>query len=54
MFEANAKPGRSIFNHPQLSKYERLSNKYLLLHAVKLMEQVITNPEKIFHEFVLQ
>jgi len=54
MFEANAKPGRSIFNHPQLFKYERLSNKYLLLHTVKLMEQVINNPEKIFHDFILQ
>lgn len=54
LFEANAKPGHSIFKHPKLTKYERITNKYILLHAVHLMEQIIKRPEKIFHDLVLQ
>lgn len=54
MFEANAKPGRSIFKHPQLLNYERVINKYVLLFAVGLTNTVIQTPEKIFTELIMQ
>lgn len=48
VFEANSKPGRSIFNHPHLRKFEVLSRKLSLAFAVFLSEQAIKNPEEIF------
>ncbi|WAA08732.1 YheC/YheD family protein [Fervidibacillus albus] len=50
MFEANSKPGRSIFNHPQLQKYERIIQKCLLSYGVTLTENVLLQPEKFFEE----
>lgn len=48
VLEANSKPGRSIFNHPHLRKFEVLSRKLSLAFAVFLSEQAIKNPEEIF------
>ncbi|XEC96451.1 YheC/YheD family protein [Paenibacillus tarimensis] len=36
MFEANAKPGRSIFKHPSLKEQGRLSLNYILEHCLYL------------------
>lgn len=36
MFEANAKPGRSIFKHPALKSQGRLSMEYILEHCLYL------------------
>ncbi|WP_044748818.1 YheC/YheD family protein [Bacillus alveayuensis] len=47
MFEANSKPGRSIFTHPKLKKYEELTTTLSLEYGVYLSEQIITNPEAI-------
>ncbi|WP_033829596.1 YheC/YheD family endospore coat-associated protein [Bacillus andreraoultii] len=54
MFEANAKPGRSIFKHPHLLKYEKLINKYVMLFAVELTNAVIQTPEKMFTDLIMQ
>jgi hypothetical protein len=48
VFEANSKPGRSIFIHPHLRKFENLSRRLSLAFAVFLTEQAITNPEELF------
>ena len=54
LFEANSKPGRSIFSHPKIRKYERITQKLIFEYAVYLTEQVIHHPEQIFYELVLQ
>lgn len=36
MFEANAKPGRSVFHHPSMREADRLSRKALLEYAMYL------------------
>ncbi|MFJ8257423.1 YheC/YheD family protein [Peribacillus asahii] len=41
MFEANSKPGRSIFSHPELQEFELLTRKMSLDYAVYLAEQSI-------------
>lgn len=43
MFEANSKPGRSIFQHPKLREFELLTRKLSLDYAVYLAEQTITS-----------
>ncbi|MGE7761174.1 YheC/YheD family protein [Peribacillus sp. NPDC097895] len=43
MFEANSKPGRSIFSHPKLKDFELLTRKLSLDYAIYLTEQTITN-----------
>ena len=43
MFEANSKPGRSIFSHPKLKEFELLTRKLSLDYAIYLTEQTITN-----------
>lgn len=43
MFEANSKPGRSIFSHPLLNEFEWLTRKLSLDYAVYLAEQSITH-----------
>lgn len=48
LFEANSKPGRSIFKHPQLREFELLTRKLSLSFAVFLTETSITKPEEIF------
>lgn len=41
MFEANSKPGRSIFSHPKLKDFELLTRKLSLEYAIYLTEQSI-------------
>ncbi|EIJ81979.1 hypothetical protein PB1_03540 [Bacillus methanolicus PB1] len=48
LFEANSKPGRSIFKHPQLKKFDLLTRTCSLAFAVFLTEKAIKNPEEIF------
>jgi hypothetical protein len=48
LFEANSKPGRSIFKHPQLKEFDLLTRKLSLAFSVFLTEQSIMNPEEMF------
>lgn len=48
LFEANSKPGRSIFKHPDLKNFERLTRKLSMAFAIFLAEQSILNPEELF------
>ncbi|WP_110928986.1 YheC/YheD family endospore coat-associated protein [Bacillus massiliglaciei] len=41
MFEANSKPGRSIFSHPKLKEFEALTRKLSIGYAIYLTEQSI-------------
>ena len=45
LFEANSKPGRSIFLHPKLKHLERKIHYDILTYGVYLTEQVINKPE---------
>jgi len=45
LFEANSKPGRSVFKHPSLKKYDMLTRKLSLEHSIYLMEQTIKKLE---------
>lgn len=48
LFEANSKPGRSIFKHPQMKEFDFLTRKLSLSFAVFLAERAITKPEEVF------
>ena len=48
LFEANSKPGRSIFKHPPLKKYDLETRRKSLEFAVFLMEQSTNTLEDIF------
>jgi hypothetical protein len=48
LFEANSKPGRSIFTHPQLKDFDLLTRRLSIAFAVFLTEQSIHTPEGIF------
>ncbi|WP_210364683.1 YheC/YheD family protein [Bacillus sp. REN3] len=48
LFEANSKPGRSIFKHPKMKNFDLLSRKLSLSFGVFLAEKAITSPEEIF------
>ncbi|RLQ97316.1 YheC/YheD family endospore coat-associated protein [Falsibacillus albus] len=48
LFEANSKPGRSIFSHPLLKEFDMLTRKLALSYAVFLTEQTIDKPEELF------
>ena len=48
LFEANSKPGRSIFNHPQLKEYDILTRRLSIAFAIFLTEKSIHSPEEIF------
>lgn len=48
LFEANSKPGRSIFTHPELKEFDLLSLKLSLAFAIFLTEQSLQNPEGMF------
>lgn len=48
LFEANSKPGRSIFKHPDLKDFDLLTRKLSMSFAIFLTEQSILNPEEIF------
>ena len=46
LFEANSKPGRSIFSHPELKHFDLLTRKLSIAFAVFLTEQSILHPEE--------
>ncbi|MEH7444372.1 YheC/YheD family protein [Bacillus sp. JJ1122] len=48
LFEANSKPGRSIFKHPKLKNFDLLTRKLSLSFGIFLAEKAITAPEEIF------
>lgn len=48
LFEANSKPGRSIFSHPQLKEFDLLTRKLSIAFAIFLTEKSIHSPEDIF------
>ncbi|WP_042356561.1 YheC/YheD family protein [Bacillus rubiinfantis] len=48
LFEANSKPGRSIFTHPDLQTSERLTRKLSIAFAVFLAEKAIVHPEELY------
>lgn len=52
MFEANSKPGRSIFCHPELKDADLLSRKASLEYGLYLAKKAIFNPEDLIHEEV--
>lgn len=49
MFEANSKPGRSIFCHPELKEADILSRKSSLEYGFFLAKEAIINPEDLLH-----
>lgn len=46
LFEANSKPGRSIFNHPELKEFDLLTRKLTMDFAIFLTEQAIMYPKE--------
>ncbi|WP_442599046.1 YheC/YheD family endospore coat-associated protein [Neobacillus sp. D3-1R] len=48
LFEANSKPGRSIFTHPQLKEFDLLTRKLSIAFAIFLTEKSIYSPGEIF------
>ncbi|MFL6561575.1 MAG: YheC/YheD family protein, partial [Bacillus sp. (in: firmicutes)] len=48
LFEANSKPGRTIFTHPELKDFDLLTRKLSIAFAVFLTEQSLLHPEEIF------
>lgn len=48
LFEANSKPGRSIFNHPELKEFDLLTRELSIAFAVFLTEQSLLHPEELF------
>lgn len=48
LFEANSKPGRSIFTHPELQEFDLLTRKLSIAFAVFLTEQSLLHPEELF------
>ncbi|WP_066251906.1 YheC/YheD family protein [Neobacillus drentensis] len=48
LFEANSKPGRTIFSHPGLKDFDLLTRKLSIAFAVFLTEQSLLHPEEIF------
>jgi hypothetical protein len=48
LFEANSKPGRSIFTHPQLKDFDLLTRRLSIAFAIFLTEKSIHAPEEIF------
>ena len=47
MFEANSKPGRSIFSHPHLKSFDLLTRKLSLSFGIFLTQQALKNPEEM-------
>lgn len=48
LFEANAKPGRSIFSHPRFLQDEERTRRLPLAYAVFLAKETLTKPETAF------
>jgi hypothetical protein len=47
MFEANSKPGRAIFSHPELRSFDILTRKLALSFGVFLSQRAIHHPEEM-------
>ncbi|WP_235848597.1 YheC/YheD family endospore coat-associated protein [Litchfieldia alkalitelluris] len=47
LFEANSKPGRSIFSHPRLREQDLLTRRLFLHYAAYLTETMIKKPEEL-------
>ena len=47
LFEANSKPGRSIFSHPRLKESDLLTRSLSLQYAVHLTEKTIKSPVEV-------
>lgn len=50
LFEANAKPGRSIYSHPSFQKLERINHLFLFEYATALATTMFTSPEEIYRQ----
>ncbi|MDQ0224290.1 YheC/YheD family protein [Metabacillus niabensis] len=50
MFEANSKPGRSIFSHPELKEADFLSRKASFEYGLFLFKKSIFSPEELQNE----
>lgn len=48
MFEANSRPGRSIFSHPNLHHVDSLTKRRSFEYASYLSEKAITSPEALW------
>ena len=48
VFEANSKPGRSIFSHPKLKKHDLLTRQLSMSYALYLTEKAIKVPEELY------
>ncbi len=48
LFEANSKPGRSIFSHPELQSFDLLTRKLSMAFAVFLTEKSLLHPEELY------
>lgn len=48
LFEANSKPGRSIFSHPELQAFDLLTRKLSIAFAVFLAEKSLLHPEEMY------
>ncbi|GHH98568.1 YheC/YheD family endospore coat-associated protein [Neobacillus kokaensis] len=48
LFEANSKPGRSIFSHPDLKSFDLLTRKLSIAYAVYLAEKALLHPEELY------
>ncbi|WP_191562446.1 YheC/YheD family protein [Metabacillus idriensis] len=48
LFEANSKPGRSIFSHPLLKEADLLSRQLSLQYATYLSKKTIQDPESLY------
>ncbi|OXS55198.1 YheC/D-like protein [Bacillus sp. V-88] len=47
MFEANSKPGRSIFSHPDLKRFDLLTRRLALSFGIFLTHQSLDHPEEM-------
>ncbi|WP_201715393.1 YheC/YheD family endospore coat-associated protein [Rossellomorea arthrocnemi] len=47
MFEANSKPGRSIFSHPDLKSFDLLTRKLALSFGIFLTQHSLQHPEEM-------
>ncbi|WP_456271940.1 YheC/YheD family endospore coat-associated protein [Bacillus sp. AK031] len=48
LFEANSKPGRSIFSHPDLKSFELLTRKLSLSFGLYLTQRSLREPQETF------
>ncbi|MBO9128750.1 YheC/YheD family protein [Bacillus sp. 165] len=48
LFEANSKPGRSIFDYPKLKDSDRLTKELFFAYALYLTEKSLLQPDELF------